>query len=166
MPGRLRHRRSCTGHRMGRSRSSSCTGPNWEELMTTVRVRLMASLVLAPMMSIAAQQPAADPARGHIIFDAQCARCHGIGGNGGMGADLRRPTLRHAPDDSALALVIENGIPERGMPASWQLSPDEIRSVGAYVRSLGRVARAAVTGDSARGSALFVGKGHCQSCHM
>ena len=43
-----------------------------------------------------------DVAAGQQIFDAQCAWCHGAGGTGGTGPDLRRPTLRHAATDATL----------------------------------------------------------------
>ena len=36
---------------------------------------------------------------GKSLFDAQCARCHGVGGTGGEGPSLAVPILRHAGDD-------------------------------------------------------------------
>ena len=56
------------------------------------------------------------------VFDAQCARCHGIGGTGGEGPSLAVPVLRHAGDDEALASVIENGI-ENTDNAAHRFSP-------------------------------------------
>ncbi len=128
-----------------------------------ITVALLAS---APLR---AQQgaPAPDLARGRVLFESQCARCHGIDGSGGMGANLRRPRLRRAPDDSALVAVIQDGIPERGMPGMWQISPREAGFIAAYVRTFGHTAsESALPGDTARGRALFTSKGRCQSCHM
>ncbi|MEO7964076.1 MAG: c-type cytochrome [Gemmatimonadaceae bacterium] len=126
--------------------------------------------VLLSSLSLHAQQAtvsAPDIARGRVLFESQCARCHGIDGSGGMGANLRRPRLRRAPDDSTLAALIQSGIPERGMPDMWQISPREAGFVAAYVRTLGHAAsEGPLPGNAERGRALFVEKGRCQSCHM
>ena len=131
----------------------------------------MAAL-LALMLLVPGPPPGSQPAtpdslaRGRLIFESQCARCHGITGGGAMGPSLRRPTLARAPDDSAFALLLTNGLYERGMPPAWQLGPDEIRDVIGFVRSLGRMAGGKVTGDSARGESLYAGKGGCRTCHI
>jgi cytochrome c oxidase cbb3-type subunit 3 len=119
-----------------------------------------------PAFSQDAAPPAPDMRHGRALFESQCGRCHGIDGTGGTGANLRRPKLRRATDDSSLFQLIQGGIPERGMPEQWQLDDRELWSVVAYVRSLGRTAVAAVAGDAGRGRALFVGKGGCAACHI
>ena len=43
----------------------------------------------------------ADLKNGQQLFMGQCARCHGPKGEGGRGAVLAQPRLRHAPDDEA-----------------------------------------------------------------
>src|SRR5229473_2834179 len=58
-----------------------------------------------------------DIATGQRIFDAQCAWCHGAGGTGGTGPDLRRATLRHAASDATLVEIVRNGIPGTEMPS-------------------------------------------------
>lgn len=103
--------------------------------------------------------------RGRILFDAQCARCHGIEGSGGVGPSLQRPVLARAPNDTVFATLIAGGIAERGMPGAWQLSPNEIAAVIAYVRSLGNRPPEKAPGDAARGEALFRGRGGCLQCH-
>lgn len=128
---------------------------------------LVAMLCLVAPAQWAHQALAQDSlARGRALFESQCSRCHGMTGGGAMGPSLRRPTLRSAPDDSAFMLLLQNGIPERGMLPAWQLGPAESRAVIGYVRTLGRVPVAAVSGDSARGRVVFVGKGACLSCHI
>lgn len=125
---------------------------------------LLAVGVCAPAVA-AAQSPELD--RGRVLFESQCARCHGMDGSGGMGANLRRPQLRRAADDSALADLVQAGIESAGMPGAWQLSRREATYIAAYVRSLGRAAaEGPLPGDAARGRALYAGKGRCQSCHM
>jgi putative heme-binding domain-containing protein len=128
---------------------------------------LLTLTILSARASLSAQIAAPDLAHGRAIFESQCARCHGIDGSGGMGANLRRPTLRRAPNDSALAALIQSGIPEKGMPDAWQISAREATLVAAYVRTLGRAAaEPPLTGDASRGRTLFTGKGACTSCHM
>jgi cytochrome c oxidase cbb3-type subunit III len=131
-----------------------------------VSLRLvMAVLCLVGFGSeVASGQPG--PGRGRSLFESQCARCHGITGGGAMGPSLRRPVLDRAPDDSAFALLLTSGIYERGMPPAWQLNPGEIGDVIAYVRSLGRTVGGKIVGDSARGRAVFAGKGGCPTCHV
>src|SRR5262245_54066087 len=78
---------------------------------------------------------APDQARGQRLFEGQCARCHGVQGGGGTGANLRRPKLRHAADDDSLFNLIRSGIPGTGMPYTWAMTDNEVRDVIAYVRS-------------------------------
>jgi putative heme-binding domain-containing protein len=103
--------------------------------------------------------------RGHRLFDVHCARCHGIGGAGGEGPALTRPVLRYAPDDAALIDVIQEGIPRTAMIGTFALSDAEASDVAAYVRSLGRVEHAVVTGDAERGRVLYDEQG-CAACHI
>lgn len=104
-------------------------------------------------------------ARGRILFDAQCARCHGIEGTGGVGPSLQRPVLARAPNDTVFAALIGGGIPERGMPGAWQLSPNEVSAVIAYVRSLGNRPPEKAPGNATRGESIFRGRGGCLQCH-
>src|SRR5439155_5033554 len=110
-------------------------------------------------------QPATpeDLAQGERLFQAQCGYCHGPRGDGGRGAVLARPRLRHAPDDQALFNVITRGIPGTQMPRS-ALSARQARQVVAFVRSLGRVAKTDVPGDPSRGAPLY-GARACAGCH-
>jgi cytochrome c oxidase cbb3-type subunit 3 len=128
------------------------------------------------LLAVQAQTPAVQPkqpanltsedlARGKQIFEAQCSPCHGIQGTGGKGANLARPTLKHAADDAALFAVIRNGIENTGMPGAWQMTEREVWLVIAHVRSLGRVAVEKLPGDRAKGKALFAAQG-CGGCHI
>src|SRR5258708_6368028 len=90
-----------------------------------------------------------DAAAGRKIFESQCALCHGQTGGGGRGPALNRPKLEKAPDDEALRKLIAQGSGD--MPGAWQLHPDELRGVAAYVRSLGTPPQEALAGDAARG---------------
>jgi cytochrome c oxidase cbb3-type subunit 3 len=110
-------------------------------------------------------QSAADLQKGRQLFEGLCARCHGFDGTGGEGPNLNRPALPRAPDDEALRAVIRDGIPERGMPRVRRTTDSEQRQLVAYVRSLGRVAPVARTGDVPKGRALYQRSG-CSSCHV
>ena len=119
-------------------------------------------LICLAAITASAQVP--DPSVGKKIFESQCALCHGQTGTGGRGPSLNRAKLAHAPDDEALWKVISNGI-EPEMPGAWQLNVREVYSVGAYVRSLGKIPQEVLPGDPSRGERVFQTKG-CAGCHM
>ena len=135
--------------------------------------RLIGSISLLCLLSARAQTLATQPtnptpqdlARGKQLFEAQCAPCHGIQGTGGKGANLARPTLKHAADDAGLFAVIQNGIENTGMPGAWQMTDRELWLVVTHVRSLGRVAVENLPGNPAQGKVLFAAQG-CGGCHI
>ncbi len=108
----------------------------------------------------------ADLKNGQQLFMGQCARCHGPKGEGGRGAVLAQPRLRHAPNDEALFLVIRDGIKGTEMPAGYAVDTRETWQLAAYVRSLGRMAPETVPGDANRGQELYQAQGHCAQCHI
>ncbi len=103
-------------------------------------------------------------AAGQKLFESQCAVCHGQNGTGGRGPALNQPKLSRAPDDSALAAVIAQGLGTE-MPGAWQLSPREVTNVVKYVRSLGAQPQVPLPGDPARGAALYRANA-CAACHI
>jgi putative heme-binding domain-containing protein len=94
-----------------------------------------------------------------------CVECHGAGGTGGDAPSLNRPRLTHAPDDTALANVIANGIPNTAMPRIRRFTESELRQLVAYVRSVGKLPPERVPGDPKRGAALYKSLA-CSSCHI
>ena len=111
-----------------------------------------------------AQNPNLDVAPGRRLFEAQCALCHGQNGSGGRGPTLLKPVLAKAPDDAALERIIATGIPPE-MPGAWQLSPNELKQVTAYVRSLGKIAPEIVPGSVEKGREIYAKSG-CAGCHI
>jgi putative heme-binding domain-containing protein len=94
-----------------------------------------------------------------------CVTCHGNEGAGGDAPSLNRPRLARAPDDEAIAFVIENGIPNTGMPRLRRLTENERRQLVAYVRFLGKVTPTQVNGDPRKGAEIYKKVG-CASCHI
>ena len=90
-----------------------------------------------------------DMAAGRRIFDAQCAWCHGNGGDGGTGPNLHG-RLRHATTLDSIVDIITNGIPGTDMP-SFRLGLTErsTRQTAAYVLSLSRSAPRPAAGQRA-----------------
>ena len=106
-----------------------------------------------------------DAASGKLIFDAQCAWCHGAGGDGGTGPNLHG-RLRHATDLKSIVDLITNGIPGTEMPSFRSpLTERHIRHAALYVQSLGRVRAAAAGGNAQHGAAVYESNG-CASCHI
>src|SRR4051812_4116345 len=97
---------------------------------------------LAPPLPAGAQPRAATPASpsdmasGRRIFDAQCAWCHGNGGDGGAGPNLHGRLL-HATTVASIVDIVNKGIPGSDMP-SFRLTERETRQTATYVMSLSR----------------------------
>jgi putative heme-binding domain-containing protein len=107
-----------------------------------------------------------DLADGRRLFAIHCARCHGMLGDGGEGPSLKRPRLRHAPDDQALFDVISEGIRGTGMPGTFGPNDTELWRIAGYVRSLGALPAEPLPGDPGRGREIFGGRGGCAACHI
>lgn len=107
---------------------------------------------------------AAALAAGQKLFLAHCSICHGPNGEGGKGPTLAQPSLPRATDDVVLQRIIKSGLSGTEMPGS-RLFPDQIKTVAAFVRSLGRRPPEPVPGDPARGARLYASKGACAQCH-
>jgi cytochrome c oxidase cbb3-type subunit III len=112
--------------------------------------------------------------RGRKIFVPTCGFCHGNDARGKSGPDLVRSALvLHDNKGDVIRPVIQNGRPERGMPAFSAFSADQIADISTFLRS--RAADVSnrfaykigdlITGDAQKGAAFFNGDGHCGSCH-
>jgi cytochrome c oxidase cbb3-type subunit 3 len=124
--------------------------------------------VLVPPAAAAQTKPAAvaqpsDMASGRRIFDAQCAWCHGNGGDGGAGPNLHGKLL-HATTLASIADIIDRGIPGTDMP-SFRLTEREARQTATYVLSLSRSASRPGPGNAQRVAAVYQSSG-CASCHV
>ena len=122
-------------------------------------ISLLLPLALCLPAALSAQS--AQMEQGKRLFESQCGSCHGPLGNGGKGANL--PQLRHATSDQALQSIIRRGIPGTEMPGSF-LTPSQVSSIAAYVRTLGRVEPEQIPGDAGRGAQTYASL-NCQTCH-
>ena len=79
---------------------------------------------------------AQDLSPGRKSFESRCARCHGGDGNGGdMGPSILGRITRRT--DARLAIVIHEGLPNRGMPANPMPDP-ETATLISFLRSIQR----------------------------
>lgn len=106
-----------------------------------------------------------DVENGGQLYQANCTACHGPDGDGLPGVNLGVNRFRRGTTDDELMRIILGGIPGTAMPPS-SFSEGQALTIVAYLRSLASAPRgASIPGDSARGKALFEGKGKCQTCH-
>ena len=106
----------------------------------------------------------ADIQQGGVLFQVQCAVCHGARGEGGRGADLTVGIYRMGGSDPELFRTIRSGIPGSEMPAS-RFADDDIWKVTGFVKRLGSRSMAEkAPGDAAAGKDLYAKNG-CAGCH-
>jgi cytochrome c oxidase cbb3-type subunit 3 len=76
-------------------------------------------------------------AGGKSIFNANCAACHGMMGEGGVGPNMTDPYWIHGGDIKDIFKTVKYGVPEKGMIA-WkaQLSSADIHQVSSYILTL------------------------------
>ena len=118
--------------------------------------------------------------RGAAIFQQSCAYCHGKNADGGSEAPnlIRSLLVRHDKDGDLIGPVIQEGRPDRGMPAI-RLPAAQSADVVVYLHALLSVSDSAgdsgpssnyslkllLTGNAERGKEFFNGKGGCSGCH-
>jgi cytochrome c6 len=79
----------------------------------------------------------ADVAGAEATFKSKCAMCHGADGKGKAsmtGTDLTAADVQKM-SDADLSAVITNGKPPK-MPAYKSMTPDQVKDMVAYIRSL------------------------------
>ena len=113
----------------------------------------------------AGAQSKADIDGGKLLFQGMCATCHGEGGTGADAPPLNRPKLLHAPTETALISILQNGIPNTAMPRIRRFTEGEERQLVAYIRSLGKTAAVRIPGDAKKGADSYRSLG-CASCHI
>ena len=118
----------------------------------------------APDTSHPGEYAPADIAYGAGLYDAQCTTCHGAGGDGVGGVNLRSGRFRNATTDQDLTRVITTGIQGTAMPA-FRLDSAEVAGIIAYLRNMNSVDRGSlVPGDARRGRDIYA-RENCARCH-
>jgi cytochrome c oxidase cbb3-type subunit 3 len=118
--------------------------------------------------------------RGAAIFQQSCAFCHGKNADGGSEAPnlIRSLLVRHDKDGDLIGPVIQDGRPDRGMPAI-RLPAAQAADVVAYLHALLSLSDSAgdsgpsstyslkllLTGNAEQGKDFFNRKGGCAGCH-
>lgn len=75
--------------------------------------------------------------QGSGVYQSKCAACHGTQGGGGIGPNLTDAYWLHGGKLTEIARTVTEGVGDKGMPP-WGpiLSPDDVYSVVAYIRSI------------------------------
>ena len=94
----------------------------------------VAAVVVALTLAGCGSGGEAQPTTGKGIYEAHCATCHGVDGQGGVGPELAGVVADKYPDIEDQIAVVTNG--KAQMP-SWRgdLTPKEIRKVVEYTRT-------------------------------
>lgn len=118
--------------------------------------------------------------RGHADFQQSCAICHGTEAMGGVGPNLVQSSLvRHDVNGNLIAPVIQDGRPDKGMPAFPLIDSAAISDIVAFLHARVAVAsvvssegladgyslRQLLTGNATAGKQYFYGAGKCSTCH-
>jgi putative heme-binding domain-containing protein len=102
---------------------------------------------------------------GGLLYQSNCAFCHGPEGDGVPGVNFGSGKFRRGSTDDELVRIIIGGIPGTAMPPS-NYSEGQAGTIVAYLRSLAESPKGSVIpGDARRGRSIFEGKGQCLTCH-
>lgn len=87
--------------------------------------------------ALALMQDPATQAKTQVLFNSNCAACHGAAGQGVIGPNLTDSSWIHGGDAASIEHTIKKGVVEKGMLA-WEatLSPTQIRQLVGYIISL------------------------------
>jgi putative heme-binding domain-containing protein len=128
-------------------------------------VLAVVALMFSATYANAQHETAADLLDGGRAYADRCATCHGPNGDLVPNIDFSRGQFRRPMADADLVRIIRQGIPNTPMPAI-NVTEAQAGQIVAYLRSLAAGKSTTVlTGDAARGKALFDAKGNCTSCH-
>ncbi len=118
--------------------------------------------------------------RGAAQFQQSCSQCHGAEAAGGAGPNLIESSLvRHDEDGNLITPVIQDGRPDKGMPAFPLIGSANISDIVAFLHARIEVADSLelsgpvggysinnlLAGSPEAGKQYFYGGGKCSACH-
>jgi cytochrome c oxidase cbb3-type subunit III len=118
--------------------------------------------------------------RGNAKYQQSCSICHGTEAMGGVGPNLTQSSLvRHDENGNLIAPVIEEGRPDKGMPAFPLMTSGDVSGIVAFLHARVELAsvvsseglangyslRQLLTGNANAGKQYFNGAGKCATCH-
>lgn len=132
--------------------------------MPVRRLLSIGVLLASAFASVDLAAQSTGPDRPERLFNAQCARCHGVGGTGGEGPALQGRQFRTVSARADLPGLIRDGL--GAMPGSWWISNGDVEHIADYVWGLARVSPEAATGDPEAGRRVFEDRNRCLRCHI
>lgn len=147
-------------------------------LRWTLFVCIFASAVRVPAQSDLMKHE--NVQRGLADFRQSCAICHGTDAMGGVGPNLVESSLvRHDENGNLITPVIQDGRPDKGMPAFPLIDSAQMSDLVAFLHARVTVAsmvsseglaggyslQQLLTGNPEAGRQYFYGVGKCSTCH-
>jgi cytochrome c oxidase cbb3-type subunit 3 len=108
-----------------------------EEAQEEVQAYLAKQANLVDETNVEVLTDQADLEAGKIIFNTQCAVCHGTMGEGGIGPNMTDQYWIHGGSIKDIFRTVKYGVPDKGM-ISWksQLSAGDMAKVSSYILTL------------------------------
>ncbi|MFQ5642804.1 MAG: c-type cytochrome [Thiogranum sp.] len=130
--------------------------------MNLPAVTMVIALLTAPGVAVSG------PGEGATLYRQNCAVCHGVDGDGGVGIPLNLPDFLAVASDDYLRNTLRDGRPGRVMPAFPNMSDADVDAVIAYIRGWSQQAapvyhNGSLSGDPQHGKPLY--DTHCTGCH-
>jgi cytochrome c oxidase cbb3-type subunit 3 len=130
-----------------------------------MNLRALLVVIISPMVFGAA---VAGPDEGAMLYRQNCAVCHGVDGDGGVGIPLNLPDFLAVASDDYLRNTLRDGRPGRVMPAFPNLGDADIDAVIGHIRGWSQQDAPVYSSDSLpgnpeRGKSLY--DRHCTACH-
>ena len=110
-----------------------------------------------------------DKHSGQLLFQQNCAVCHGSEGTGGVGVPLNMDDFLSTTSNQYLQQTIRLGRPGRVMPAFTSLSDNQVENIIHYIRSWKPEIKApvysqeSIIADVKKGQAIY--DAVCFNCH-
>jgi mono/diheme cytochrome c family protein len=123
------------------SRALEMSSGEASRLLDEVDAQIGAGDYLAANQTLAelkANWPYGNSQAGQAVYAANCAACHGVEGEGGVGKSLRENAFVAGQSNRDLALLVSEGRPGTAMSGfAGKLSDQEIADVVAWLRAWG-----------------------------